>query len=713
MMSGCSSVGVAGLEDSSGLRRSSSHQSSLVQPDRRGKSSHGADPKVVITAADVSAMADTKSPKTSPPKAFRVLPVSFSAPPTPRRPTRTPRLSPRVGLVTGSQGNRLLTAGQDDRRRRRASATDVNVAVALFEPPLRRSSSAYLSESAAGQLTGTQSQEGRVPKGFPMVAPPVPTVGQAFVDNGADCDHPAAQNSLHSLSGTTTPTEGGGDNTSLSQSNRAKSAAGSAQQAPDSRIMRLIGKRSVIARSLTASEASLVSITQPKGRLKQRFQGTSEGMVSRSVPYGGAALAPENAHSPKLTARPLTRQSVTQTLASEPTLQASAVSIALAMRQSSISRTEAAIEEALPKSYGSTPKTSSGAVVLPTSPDKDSSLAARATAAVADAKMQAAHGAETAPIQTPAVEGDSGDELHGSVALPTLQREEESNLDGDEYSQASDHTEAELDISNAYRPTPVKTESAGDLGHAIIWHGCSSVGAAGGAEQAYQSGAFAHQTAEPQRSPPFEAAVTSCFVGEVAQPSPQHGVQHWLPPELPLLQNEAGSLVVPQTWRYVPPPLECQPRRPSAPSAASIAAEAPAAVSASRSCSSTAPVGVEGDKREAEDEDGEEEEILPLDTAAKQALLDDIVEHLMARADGCQQELSQEQRANRALKMALEVEQRKTAMLQQQLAWMAHHAGYQYASVEDGSHADVALQPEGHENGHLAVSSPGTEMLLQ
>ncbi|CAE8610710.1 unnamed protein product, partial [Polarella glacialis] len=198
-----------------------------------------------------------------------------------------------------------------------------------------------------------------------------------------------------------------------------------------------------------------------------------------------------------------------------------------------------------------------------------------------------------------------------------------------------------------------------------------------------------------------------------AQPSPQHGVQHWLPPELPLLQNEAGSLVVPQTWRYVPPPLECQPRRPSAPSAASIAAEAPAAVSASRSCSSTAPVGVEGDKREAEDEDGEEEEILPLDTAAKQALLDDIVEHLMARADGCQQELSQEQRANRALKMALEVEQRKTAMLQQQLAWMAHHAGYQYASVEDGSHADVALQPEGHENGHLAVSSPGTEMLLQ
>jgi len=153
----------------------------------------------------------------------------------------------------------------------------------------------------------------------------------------------------------------------------------------------------------------------------------------------------------------------------------------------------------------------------------------------------------------------------------------------------------------------------------------------------------------------------------------------------PMLQNEAGSLVMPETWRYVPPPPDQLPQPPRPP-------EPLRADSAGTDCRNpdTEASATAEDDAEAGDEDSEQ---MLLDADGKRALLEDLVDFLIARAERCEKELEAEQRANRALSMSLEAEQRKSAVLQQQVVWLAQQAGWQI----DGVSTEAGEQQASHD----------------
>eukprot|EP00435_Cladocopium_sp_Y103_P035294 s2539_g9.t1 len=142
-------------------------------------------------------------------------------------------------------------------------------------------------------------------------------------------------------------------------------------------------------------------------------------------------------------------------------------------------------------------------------------------------------------------------------------------------------------------------------------------------------------------------------------------------PEMPLLQNEAGSLVVPQTWRFVPPPPEQAPK-PCYDKVleAKAAGNAPTAATATPPREDATPSAREDLTPKKLIEDLVQDQV-KLDLRDKQLLVEQLVECLIDQVKRYEKELGAEQRANRALKMSLEVEQRKTLMYHQRLSELA------------------------------------------
>jgi len=156
--------------------------------------------------------------------------------------------------------------------------------------------------------------------------------------------------------------------------------------------------------------------------------------------------------------------------------------------------------------------------------------------------------------------------------------------------------------------------------------------------------------------------------------------------EMPLLQNEAGSLVVPQTWRFVPPPPEQAPKpsyhdkvlvEEKTQDIASPLREASTPQAASKASEDLTP------KKLIEELVQDQ---VKLDLRDKQQLVEQLVECLIDQVKRYEKELGAEQRANRALKMSLEVEQRKALMYHQRLRELAH--------LSFPEAADRLLEPE-------------------
>lgn len=126
------------------------------------------------------------------------------------------------------------------------------------------------------------------------------------------------------------------------------------------------------------------------------------------------------------------------------------------------------------------------------------------------------------------------------------------------------------------------------------------------------------------------------------------------------LQNEVGSIATPLTWRFVPPPQNMQHQH--------IDEQDMGMVSANDA--SVEEVVEEEDVVSADMSQGEAviAATLPMDLQAKRQLLGELVERLGSRAYHCERILSSEQRANRAMRVTLEDLQRQNMYLQQQLA---------------------------------------------
>lgn len=154
-----------------------------------------------------------------------------------------------------------------------------------------------------------------------------------------------------------------------------------------------------------------------------------------------------------------------------------------------------------------------------------------------------------------------------------------------------------------------------------------------------------------------------------------------------LLQNEAGSLVVPHTWRYVPPPQQALN---------TSCAESPTSGMSPDNNAPTLPEEAAGPviRRLHEEAPAEAPPVQPLDLDEKRQLLAKLVGDLLARAQKAEKALSNEQRQNRALNVTAEVLQGQVLCLQQQLEVVSQ--SWQYGG----------LSLQGFENPSEAVGAP-------
>lgn len=661
-----------------GMRRSSTANSLSVQQTqldrpRRSKSSNGRDHKAIEAAlADAAPKPSTKG---SPPKAFRVLPGRFSvhgpeAPPTPRRqtpraPKRTPRLSPRCTLSASHVGGRLQV-DQDDRRRRRATAiTSAEVSPSYHDANLRRSASSFLMGEGAG-----------LPAGYPTVTPPSSSSREVLsAPNGTTnlidtADLAGGHQSALTMSGTTTPTDCGGEQQLGVLFARARA------QAPDSRIMRLIGKRSVLRTSNGAPGPEVAQ--QRHHRARQRCMlpaaaASGGGLASGST--SSSSVAAPCAASPEAAATSAKMEAVL----SQPATWSSRALRCSGAQSSSASEIPVLGSSGTESFFGGGHSFDAGEEVE----REEASLAARAFAVVAEvtAQVDRAKAESSGPKNQTTSHRESGEQDEAD-----LQQAGQAEADLESAGQV------EVELEAAPADQQASTSAAQDNHHslqqqqpadgaegAIIWPGASvalkseteaarfaPTSAAGPEERAAQyreQSDAAKGAAVQEEIDPSAGGKDPAFTGVVPYISG------------PLLLNEVGSLVVPQTWRYVPAPAE-QLQLGQAASEA-VGGSAPQAARPTTS-EPSAPEVVEDQKETDDDQDN-----CPiLELGEKQRLVEDLVVYLMGKATRCEKELEGEQRANRALRMSLEVEQRRSATLQQQLAWLAHQAGYQLP--EDG-----------------------------
>lgn len=192
---------------------------------------------------------------------------------------------------------------------------------------------------------------------------------------------------------------------------------------------------------------------------------------------------------------------------------------------------------------------------------------------------------------------------------------------------------------------------------------------------------------------PRPVAAPQSATAAVGAAAAGHELLGGLPAWTTMMQNEAGSLVMPHTWRYVIPPAQehtsSGSRGPLASSSSAGLRPCPSAPeddgigggtatsAEATSCSSTrdsSGTGKAGSKDSAasldSDNAGRAARI-----RAKRQLLNALVQRCLETVHCSEHALATEQRQGRALRMTLEVMQRQNSCLQQQLAWLTQ--GYQ------------------------------------
>ncbi|CAK9014750.1 unnamed protein product [Durusdinium trenchii] len=450
---------------------------------------------------------------------------------TPRMPKKTPRMaSPRSSWANGAGPcGKVLTDEEEKRRRRPAEVPPVDL-------KLRRSASGSLME-------GVSDSRANASGAYPVVKPPL-----SATRSGAES---ATTGTFTSFSGSTTPLTEGGEGVPSTLLSRLRNNP--VLQVQDSRIMQLIGKRSVLK-------------TGQAGRSK-----------ARSTPSDDK--------------EELDTEEVVETV------------------------------ETTPFAPGDRPRKrashAAGASQAPPGVDPQEELQRKVTNHDSPRNCVADH---------VAVMDDSAD---SAIVWPGMPKEEE-RLEPEPREQPSEQP-------SAGRTPPDKAESM-ELESLPV--------------------------EVPVQTPP--AAVASVAPAP-AQPAPEHAAR--IPTPHVLLQNEAGSLVVPQTWRFVLPPPEQAPKP---------AYEKPREAEAMAAMATPIPSPREtsGSRQEALTPRDLIEELVQdqvkLDLRDKQQLVEQLVECLIDQVKRYEKELGAEQRAKRALKMSLEVEQRKAMMYHQRLTQMAH-----------------------------------------
>lgn len=562
--------------------------------------------------------------------------LAKALPPTPRRqtprmPKRTPRLSPRSSLVNSvaSYGRRM--SDEEEKRRRRATATagaEAAVAGSYDAVSIRRSSSG--SRFDGGGVPDVRSVP-CIARGYPVVTPPtaVPVV------NGVSELQQRAP--LTTLSGSTTPTDGGAEGGALSLYSRLR--GNSLLQAPDSRIMRLIGKRSVL-RAHNGAQAEVVrSKAKPYRCMAAVVSSDKEGGEASPKPPATAVRIVRESTS---VGSRLVRQPPAAVL-QKPVLEglesnaAQANGLVEAPKEEVRSESKAVPADPVAEEPGWSEKATQGSKEGPIE-----SLAQRAAAAVAE---------EREPAPEPVSEGKP-------KAYPESPR-------------------------NYVAATIIGGDPDGD--GAIVWPGASRL------EEEHKP--EAHSIGTPESPPPkvpqeeFPPAPVSEAVAAL------HAATTWpLPADLPLLQNEAGSVVAPQTWRFVPPPPDQAPKPPVSPRKQPFTSSwNEATVTESSSLVEKVADAVSAAKASSNNKEGRLpapiqellQDQLQLDEHEKERLVEQLVDCLFEEVHRCQKELAAEQRANRALKMSLEVEQRKALVYHQRLTELADQSAGVSSQVTD------------------------------
>jgi len=149
-----------------------------------------------------------------------------------------------------------------------------------------------------------------------------------------------------------------------------------------------------------------------------------------------------------------------------------------------------------------------------------------------------------------------------------------------------------------------------------------------------------------------------------------------------LLQNEAGSLIMPQTWRYVAPPPQPGTPRGSGESVSPTCEQSPgpkdqapveeeAITRLDESGTFTRQVSHISDSSSKASKQTVPESSRSLDLDAKRQLLVELVDCLTERARKAERSLGSEQRTARAMNMTLEALSHQNQQLQQQLQYLA------------------------------------------
>lgn len=129
--------------------------------------------------------------------------------------------------------------------------------------------------------------------------------------------------------------------------------------------------------------------------------------------------------------------------------------------------------------------------------------------------------------------------------------------------------------------------------------------------------------------------------------------------------NEFGSLIVPQTWHYVLPPVP--PQNSQSPECTSMYGGSPTLGHLSD------PVADAGACAERSATSSEQPRKVKMQAETKTQLLEEVVTALMARCDSVDKELRSERRANRALRATLDAAQRQGMLLQDQINWLTQN----------------------------------------
>lgn len=491
---------------------------------------------------------------------------SSQAPPTPRgktprMPKKTPRMSPRSSL-NGPPTRKVLTDEEEKRRRLRSEAKEDGT----------------LARSASGsQMEGVS--EAKVVSGYPVVTPP--KAAGTHTASGESGSVPS-RTLGSSVSGSTTPTDGG-EGIPFTLLSRLRNNP--VLQVQDSRIMRLIGKRSVLKAQ--------------NGEIPTAVAYRSKGPLTRS---GDSSEDVQDLSKEDVEPRPMV-----EAVASGPTpklvpedLRAKVTNLNSPRNHVDVSESKALDPPEDPQRIEETSvnQSSNSAIVWPGACEEGSAEPETIS---------------KEPLEEPPVP-DVTEGVSAGGPLPAVPVE---------------------------RPEDGMTSTIPEE--------------------------------VPVKPPPVASG-------------PAKGAGLDTSAEMPLLQNEAGSLVVPQTWRFVPPPPEQAPKpsyhdkvlvEEKTQDIASPLREASTPQAASKASEDLTP------KKLIEELVQDQ---VKLDLRDKQQLVEQLVECLIDQVKRYEKELGAEQRANRALKMSLEVEQRKALMYHQRLSELAH--------LSFPEAADRLLEPE-------------------